>query len=275
MSNGLYNGLENGLENGLYESQEDFVFCIELQKIIKRAKMLNYTIPSLSTLFACNDLIITYKEIGYWNKCDVILNFAYNNLSLFNFARINWVDPNGSLASYNGTRVYTLNGIEGNGANFYVDTNFNLATQARYYRQNDAHKLFIMGNTGGAFETIDGIFVNNFNFLRTSLARFNSGSSSLTISPSISGNGLKALIRTSISAVEIINLATSTPGTLNANSVSSANQVILAGNNGNYATSNHKIRNASYGSSITYSQTQLIRTAINKYFTKIGLTQVA
>jgi hypothetical protein len=79
----------------------------ELKAIINRANSEGFTLPSKPTLQAADVLIQQMIADGYWQKRDLILNYAYNDDDVENFTRINWKNPTGTLSDY--VRDNTLN----------------------------------------------------------------------------------------------------------------------------------------------------------------------
>jgi hypothetical protein len=88
-------------------------FSPELKAVINRANTEGFTLPSKPTLQATDILIQQMIADGYWQKRDLILNYAYNNDAVENFTRINWKNPTGALSDY----------IRDNRINILGDTN--------------------------------------------------------------------------------------------------------------------------------------------------------
>lgn len=65
----------------------------ELDLVIKRAIDEGYTLPNENTQIALDQYIKSLKANGIWYKQDIIFNFAYNDLALSNFSRINLKNP--------------------------------------------------------------------------------------------------------------------------------------------------------------------------------------
>jgi hypothetical protein len=74
-------------------------YSSELRAIINRAIAEGFTLPSVTTLEVIDVLIRQMILDGYWQKRDLILNFAYNDINCRDFSRINWKNPTGNLAT--------------------------------------------------------------------------------------------------------------------------------------------------------------------------------
>jgi len=72
-------------------------FSPELKAVINRANTEGFTLPSKPTLQATDILIQQMIVDNYWQKRDLILNYAYNDDAVEDFTRINWKDPSGVL----------------------------------------------------------------------------------------------------------------------------------------------------------------------------------
>ena len=85
-------------------------FSPELKAVINRANTEGFTLPSKPTLQATDILIQQMIVDNYWQKRDLILNYAYNDDAVEDFTRINWKDPSGVLTDHIKTNKYNLCG---------------------------------------------------------------------------------------------------------------------------------------------------------------------
>jgi hypothetical protein len=75
-------------------------FLPETQAIVNRAILEGFTLPDQFKLNCIDRLIREMKLSGYWQKRDLILNYAYNDDNVEDFTRINWKNPTGALSTY-------------------------------------------------------------------------------------------------------------------------------------------------------------------------------
>jgi hypothetical protein len=85
-------------------------FLPETQAIVNRAILEGFTLPDQFKLNCIDRLIREMKLSGYWQKRDLILNYAYNDDAVEDFTRINWKDPSGVLTDHIKTNKYNLCG---------------------------------------------------------------------------------------------------------------------------------------------------------------------
>lgn len=248
----------------------------ELQQIINRANYEGFTLPSNSILSYCDTLITEMKNDGVWSVGDVYFNFAYNDINLSDFARINWKNPYGGLgiATLNGTVTYQVDGFKGNGVDGYINTRFNPFSGGFNYTLNNAGRFLIVSqqNTGVLFQG-DGIITNSNNRMTLfggNAYIINAGNSG--ISTNAGGTGLKGIMRYASNNILAINTSVTTTGSTASTSLANSNQLILnsSGNCGDACISNYYM-----GASLTNTQVQNFRTYYNTFLTNVGLTAFA
>jgi hypothetical protein len=99
-------------------------FDADYQAVLNYATTQGYTLPSASQQIIQNNLVLSLKAGGIWNKLDTFANFATDGD--VNFALIDWK----RLTQYTAVNSPTLTineGFNGNGISSYVDTNFDLS----------------------------------------------------------------------------------------------------------------------------------------------------
>lgn len=110
---------------------------LDYQAVLDRGTTLGYSIPTGTALTAGNQLVLSLKNAGIWNKLDLFYVFATNGDS--DFATLNWKAP----ASFQATKVSaptftSLEGFTGNGTTSYLNTNFNVLNDSNNFTQNAA-----------------------------------------------------------------------------------------------------------------------------------------
>lgn len=255
----------------------------ELQQIINRAFAEGFTLPSTTVLGYCDTLITNMKNDGVWNLTDVYFNFAYNDVTLANWARINWKNPYGGLgiASLVGLGItYQTNGFKSNGTGSLISTNFNPAIASFNFTLNNAGTMITISQIGTSLDnTFAYVYHTNggsWEFRASAGNPFVSiNSSTFSQFPSGTSNritGTKAIMRDNSTNVRRIEGATVFTNTVTANSFGSGNMSIWNSSNpGNDSC----VSQFWAGSSLTNSQIQNFRTYYNTFLTNIGLTAFA
>lgn len=255
----------------------------ELQQIINRAFAEGFTLPSTTVLGHCDTLITNMKNDGVWNLTDVYFNFAYNNVTLANWARINWKNPYGGLgiASLVGLGItYQTNGFKSNGTGSLISTNFNPAIASFNFTLNNAGTMITISQIGTSADS-------NFSYVYFTNAgtwEFRASTSNPFLSMNTSTfwtfpggttnriTGTKALMRDTSTNVRRVESATVFTNTITANSFGNGNISIWNSSNpGNDSC----VSQFWAGSSLTNSQIQNFRTYYNTFLTNIGLTAFA
>jgi hypothetical protein len=252
----------------------------ELQQIINRANAEVFTIPNATILGHCDTLITEMKNDGVWNVSDVYFNFAYNDVALSNFARINWMNPYGGLGiGIVVNLTYQTNGFKAPGAGViqYFDTRKNSALTADNYILNNAGRLLVMSeistlsntsyiDTAGSQE----ILVSN----GTTPAHKINSTNTLSSGVNLDGIGLKSIMRDTSTNVRLQNLSTLSARTQTSTNIPNSNRLLM-GSSGFNSNFNGCISNYWIGASLTDLQIDNFRTYYNTYLTNIGLTAFA
>lgn len=110
--------------------------------IIAYANSQGWTIPSSGTISAMVTLVNSLVSSGIWNKLDIFYMFGYNDTSLSNFSRINWINPGTFNITFNsGGCTYFNNGFnntyDGSYTGNKLNTNFITSTNGTNYSLND------------------------------------------------------------------------------------------------------------------------------------------
>ena len=251
----------------------------ELQQIINRAYAEGFTLPSTSTLAYCDTLITEMKNDGVWNLSDVYFNFAYNDISLTDFARINWKNPYGALglATVFGTITLTTEGFSNDGTvGNYINTNFNPANIPTNYTLDNAGRMFVIASD------LTFITTKYYDSANTSANRIFRGTTSTILvnatvvtggNISTSGIGLKSLMRDDSTNIRFQNVSTIYNRTSTSTSVSNTTQVI--GSQGGSLSADAVYANYWMGGSLNDTQINNFRTYYNQYLVNIGLTAFA
>jgi hypothetical protein len=251
----------------------------ELQQIINRAYAEGFTLPSTTILGHCDTLITEMKNDGVWNVSDVYYNFAYNDITLTNWAKINWKNPYGGLglATYVNSTIYQIKGIKTDNTGSYVNTNFS-PTRATYnFTLNSAGRMFVIAEDS----TFLGANYYDSGLGGGSNSRMFAGSSSnnqintnagLPVAFATFGVGLKSIQRDSATNVRLQNLGTLGAFTSNSTTMDTTSQTLSRVSGGGV---NAVFANYWMGASINNTQIDNFRTYYNTYLTNIGLTAFA
>jgi len=255
----------------------NFEFDTDFQAVIDKAIAESFDLPPYNVLRAMNYFVIQLKGFGIWSKLDTIFNFATGLTGYEDFTGI--CLKRRVLGTDNGTLTFTTEGREGNGSNYFFDTQYNPSVFGGNYALNDASKAGVVYNLGGGSitqMTIDGILSTNieqktFNF-NTSAQRINSGTTQLNAAANLSGSGLKTINRQSSTNVMLTSKSTEINRTSPSSSINNEN-IVLFISGGQFSF----VGTASWfaGSALTYIETQDFRAVYNQYLDRIGLTQFA
>jgi hypothetical protein len=255
---------------------------VELQQIINRAYAEVFTLPSTSTLVYCDTLITEMKNDGTWNLTDIFFNFAYNDSSLTDFARINWKNPNGKLglATLNGSLTYQNNGFKGDPLSAaHIDTLYNPAvprSNANYTLNNAGRMMVISEDATLTTMHYDGVVsATRNNLLRnpsTTQLRINCDTGQLATGFNTVGIGIKSIMRDSSTVVRLQNASSTLSTTQSSVLITNSNQTILRA-----ATAYADACVSTYwmGGSLSNTQVDNFRTYYNQYLVNIGLTAFA
>lgn len=245
----------------------------ETQAILNYATSQGWTLPSGPTTLVIDTYIGDLILYGLWNKHDVIYNFAYNDNTLSDFARINWKSPGSFTIQHQVSTVfYNNNGFQGNASN-YLDTTFIPAIDGFQYTQNQASRSFVIAfdaSFGNGYEGNSNL--SNIVFKSDStLQRINS-SNNLNTSFNMGGIGFKSIIRDDSANVRLANLGTIVGRTQTSTTLPTVPQLILRFG---ASSCNATFSNYMMGTNINNVELGYLRTLYNTFLTSIGLTAFA
>ncbi|WP_018629175.1 hypothetical protein [Niabella aurantiaca] len=198
------------------------------------------------------------------------------------FKLINVVKP----GTYNGTGLGGLTwlsgGVQGNGTNAYVNTNFNpsLLPAGQKYQLNDAVHGGVVYAVNGAnwYDNIVDISggasnANSLFSLSASGHKINQSGNSLPAAVDLGGTGLKIIQRKTSAGVELYNKGVMSTATIASTVIDNSTQRLLSTGSVNFG----KGTIASYlmGAALTSTNVSTLRSATNTYLTALGLTAVA
>ena len=253
------------------------------QAIIDFANSQGFLLPT--NLVAVDNLIKAMKASGEWYDLDRFWCFAGDGD--LNFKRINWIDPTKPLTTYYGGLTHSVEGIQGNAVNGYVDTNFNpsLMEAGQKYQATDASLIgvnsILATTTSKTFSTQQNdnmsnpLALNQFGSLESNAFRINTGTVFTNSNKNIdlSGTGLKIVQRISSTNIEGINQGVYINNVVqNGSSIANYKQFIFRRYTG---YSDAQLQCFAMGKSITFEKSQNFRTAFNEYLTEINLTPIA
>lgn len=252
---------------------------IETQKIINRAAYEGFTLPPQLIARYIDDLITEMKNDELWQKTDAFFNFAYNDVNLLNFSRINWFSPYSKLGLAEYVDIsYLTSGIQGNGTSGYAATGYTPLNMSNQYTLNDAGRMMVVYQAySGSSWALDGNESGSNNNIMANLNvnntfRINS-TNSLSSTFDATGTGLKGIFRTSSTSVKLVNGSVINNSlTQSSTGLSGFQQTLLkyGSNYGNSILSNYWI-----GGSLTDSQIINFRAYYNQFLNNIGLSPIA
>lgn len=206
------------------------------------------------------------------------------NPVLDEFSLIDWKNP-GRVANRFGGMFFTLGGWIGNGLNGYIDTNFNPLVHGVNYTLNNASRISVFYYDAGSSNTvnvIDGVNINGIlNSSRLQVgtqyfinqANFNNTPS---VGIDLTGTGLKAIVRKSENDLLAVNKSLSVSSTQPSSLMPNTNQFVLRrGGGGGTAYGASGISVYALGASLSYEQTQQLRTIENNWFRLNNLPEIA
>lgn len=258
------------------------VWDLDTKKIINYTNTNNYVLPSANHLNAINNLIIGMKTCGIWNLLDRFWLFSGDGSS--DFKRINLIDVNKTRADFYGGLTISASGIQGNGTNAYVDTNFNpsLLESGQKYQLNDAcHGGIVFNyptseNSTSSYSPLTGTLgpagQNTLYLKPGNVSKINQNNSNLSSNINISGTGLKLINRNNSSSVYFINKNSQI--NINVRSVGIFN-IEQFGLRGVLGYANIGVTCLMMGASIPFQVSQDFRTVFNTYLSAIGQAQIA
>lgn len=271
----------NGVEIGKAYRNGSLVFDNTLhaitQAVLSYATSQGYTAPT--NLSAYDSHIRAIESV--LSKLDAYYVFAADGAS--GFKMINVAKP----GTYNGTGMggltWLTSGMQGNGVNAYLRTNFNpsLLSAGQKYQLNSACRGTVVyanpaANTLEA--TIDGggsisntLFADN-----TNGGKINQGAANASGNNDLTGTGLKAIVRTTASLTTMYNKSVTSTSTAASTVIGNASQIVLARDNaGVLAYSKLTLSSYFMGAALTGTDISTLRTATNTYLTALALAAVA
>lgn len=238
----------------------------------------NIETPPTSNLRALNYLYKNLESEGL-DMFDLLYNFAYINTPE-QFKLLNLWNKRGYDGTAYGGLMWSNEGVQGNGVNGYIVTNFNpsLLVEGQKYQLNNASRGGVVSNIGtsiGNNATMDSA-TSQYNHLRINIDgqfAINSGQSSIN-GGNMAGVGFKGVNRFSQENITLINRETLYNNSAEVSILPTLNQVILRGI---FSVNYYDGTLSSYfiGAALIYEQTQTFRQIYNKYLSSIGLTPIA
>jgi len=239
-------------------------------KVINVALDKGYDIPPDNTLLRINDLYTSLQSNNLLSKFDTFANFAIGISGYNNFRLIDWIRENAVYETLGGV-TYNSFGAVGDGINGYIDTKFNPSTSGSNYTLNNASRGFFIlqsSETGSNVITeASGTTATNrtnMNVGGSAVQRINSGSTNISSSFDMSGDGFKYIGRNNSTSTTIINNTTASTFTQNSSSINNGNQLLLR-TQGLYST--NTLMCYFMGSYLTESEALLFRSIYNDYIT--------
>ena len=271
-----------GITLGVFSAQP--TYDVDFQtNVLDVAQTMGYAIPPLEKRLLLNRLMKDMKDIGFFQIQDTLTNFALGITGFEQFRMIDWKKTGNVYTPYGGL-IYTPEGIEGNGSDAYVGTNFNPATMGVNYTLLDANRGFLNYKIGAANNSsvpLDGVF--NHETLNASYAWSRSvqriNTTGINNPPiNLGGIGYKNLNRTSNTNINAYNSgSTEVSSSPSSSVVHSSEQVILnrgIGVGGNtFGVSGFGLYHM--GASMTYPMSQSFRTIYNQFLFDSGLSPIA
>jgi len=269
-----------GITLGLF-SYIPTVYDTDFQtNVLDVAQVNEFEIPPISLLREMNWLMKGMKNIGFYQIQDTLANFALGISGYEQFRMIDWKQTGNIYTPYGGL-IYNSNGIEGNGIDGYINTNFNPATMGQNYTLNDASLgNVIYKNATGGHSNINVSFSNSVsgtagNLIRndnSTIKRLNQSSINLSSSIDFRGEGLKVLNR--INDEELIGISkdVETVSRAESSEIYDSNLFLLVRQD-LYSLLGLSLVFA--GASISYEQSQSFRAIYNKFLSNVGLNPIS
>lgn len=256
------------LKNNIY------VITPEVAAINTRAITEGFTLPPLSVQHNMGVLINDLKTATLWDKMDCFFNYAFNQVGLGNYSRINWANPAGTMADHFGGLTFTAQGVEGNATDGYILTNYSPVGSTRV-TQNSFAKGLALYKASVINPNIMGTREGGQNITNSSsnVQRVNANTTNADNVRDLSGTGIIATHRTINTQIRVYrNSYKSTT-----NQVSSATNLnrIITFLRASTGYSDAGIGMGYLASYITDAQFDVLRASYNQYLTGIGLTAYA
>lgn len=224
-----------------------------------------------------NDLIVSLKDAGVWQKLDALYILAAADAQA---ARRNWIADQYNPSAVNSPTFTADRGYVGGGSG-YLDTGFNASTAGGLYTQNSAHlstwSRTNRGSTGisalGVRNSAGSVFAAIVPFVSsTTLYRINSAAASSVVAASSVGHFLGS--RVSSGTIEAYKDGVSA-GSISIASGALVNaNVFICGENregvGLVSGSTDQIAQVSIGGDLTAANAEALYTATLTYLQAIG-----
>lgn len=243
------------------------------KNLIDYAKTNSYVLPS--NIAALDTFCKQSSNI--LDKLDLLYIFSGNGD--INFKTLNLIDPTKYKATAFGGLTWSNTGVLGNGTNGYIDTNFNpsLLVSGQKYQLNDACRGGVVSekvnpNNNNFDGCISSVTENTLYSTNNASQRINQGSTNLSIFPDMRGIGFKYLGRLSATNVKLVNIDVEYNTVVNSSSIFNSTQSIL-GRQSVFGVD--KIASYFMGASLTFEETQTLRTNFNTYLLNINQTPIA
>lgn len=242
------------------------------QSIIDKAKEQGETLPS--NMMAYDNLISSLEKSGILSKLDFL--YVLNGDGSIGFKCFNVVNPSIYNAVAHGTLTWSNDGVVSDGTTGYIDSTMNpalLGSTAKFKLTDASGGAIVVKNSDSTVAPV----LSSYNIqIRTSgtynqICSMDVNSTDMTARAS-SGLRVNARSGSIIMLTAKDEYRNPTP-TLSTSLQSSKFYLLLE--NGRDRFSKSKISLAFVGSSLTYYETQLIRSAFNVYLNAIGQSQYA
>lgn len=244
----------------------------ELTFVLGRARSSGLAVPSDSTLQALDTFISSLKASGTWDKMDAIYNFAYNDTNVAAFSRLNLKNTFDTLASFGTGPTISVNGIIGSSSplsNHYRGFTPTVDNVNYQLDSNSITHIFFQTGTTTQVEsnTVAGSSLTFY--LENSTAHRNNSNVALNSAVDLTGIGLKSMNRIDSTNITFYNQSTPYNRTQTRNITTGVGQQQFP------ISTNMGISFSCYGSPLTQTDIDTLRTAYNTYLSAIGLTPFA
>lgn len=243
--------------------------------ILRFARENSITAPNSPTIKAMDEFIRGLDSSGIWGRCDVFYIGAYNDLSLAEFSRINWISPNAHLLGSTATSLFTLNGWKFDGVEA-INTNYRTLDAVKL-TLNNAHQAALVYEVPESPTATNTIIAGNqtngidrWSAFNTNLQRINANVS-IDSNANLSGVGFKTINRKSATDVVLTSGATTIIRTGASYQLQIQNHVIGANSTNR---SQLGIATFSMGAAID-DLVPTYRSLLNDYLYQIGLPAIA
>lgn len=228
------------------------------------------------------DLISSLKDDGLWNKIDVFYVFAAHTEQA---SLLNWKSTSYNCTAY-GTPTFTTDvGFTG-GSNKYLDTNFDLSTNATYFTLNSGSLyVYLQTVVTGAYCDI-GVKETALNRFTSILLKYNNSACWYGINqveanagsiPASFVAGFYGLSRTASNVIKIYNHNSSLADRTNASTAIPSGTVYIMARHATAGAEFYSARKYSFaciGAGLNLTETTNLATALETYLDAIGAGQI-